>query len=130
MYVQGDNAADAYPYCTKYITYGQAWLKACGIRASWVGKLDTVLAQHEIEVVKNSRLSVKGQLAKPWTVMQVMATRDFIENDIIPTCGSDDQGLSPAEWREVMDHFPTECQSGARVLMDLVWVVGKKQGGV
>ena len=60
--------------------------------------------------------------------MQVMATKDFIENDIIPTCGDDDRGLSPAEWREVMDHFPVECQSGARVLMDLVWVVGKKGG--
>ena len=65
-------------------------------------------------------------MAKPWTVMQVMATRDFIENDIIPTCDDDDQGLSPATWREVLENFPMECQSGARVLMDLVWVVGKK----
>ena len=65
-------------------------------------------------------------MAKPWTVMQTMATRDFIENDIIPTCGDDEQGLSPAAWREVMEQFPVECQSGARVLMELVWTIGKK----
>ena len=36
MYIQGDNAAETYPYCTKYIEYGQAWLKARGIQARYV----------------------------------------------------------------------------------------------
>ena len=64
-------------------------------------------------------------MAQPWTIMQAMATRDFIEHDIIPT--SEGTGLSAEGWREVLENFPKECQAGARVLLDMVWVVGKKQ---
>jgi hypothetical protein len=60
--------------------------------------------------------------------MQLLATKDFIENDIIPTSRDDMEGLSPEEWREVLEKMPKEVHDGARVLMDFLWVVGRKEG--
>lgn len=59
--------------------------------------------------------------------MQLLATKDFIENDFIPNCQDDKEGISPEEWREILEGMPEESEDGARVLMDFLWVVGKKE---
>jgi len=71
-------------------------------------------------------MAVQDYMAKPWTTMQAMATRDFITNDIIPTCRDVENGLTADQWGEVMEELPRECHAGARVLMDLTWIVGRK----
>lgn len=79
-----------------------------------------------MDVVKERRQVITPRMEKPWTTMQVMATRDFIENDIIPTCAVGDDRLSPVDWSEILREFPRECQEGARVLLDIVWIVARR----
>ena len=50
----------------------------------------------------------------------------FITNDIIPTCRDVENGLTAEQWGEVMEDLPKECHAGARALMDLTWIVGRK----
>ncbi|PYH44435.1 class I SAM-dependent methyltransferase [Aspergillus saccharolyticus JOP 1030-1] len=127
MYMRGDDTATKYPNCAKYLEYGKRWLENVGIRGGWVSQMGAFMSQHNMEVVKERRQVITPGMEKPWTTMQVMATRDFIENDIIPTCGAvGEGGISPEEWSEILREFPRECQEGARVLLDIVYVVAKK----
>ncbi|CAG8980135.1 hypothetical protein HYALB_00011668 [Hymenoscyphus albidus] len=128
MYVRSDKGPDAYPFCNKYIERGLSWMASQNINASWVSNLSTSLSQHDFSILKSERQTFKESLARPWTTMQLLATKDFIENDIIPTCQDHEDGLSPTEWREVLQKMPEECQAGARVLLDFLWVVGRKEG--
>jgi hypothetical protein len=88
--------------------------------------MTAVFGRRGLKVEESRKVAFDDRLAKPWTVMQALATKEFIENDIIPTCAEDPTGLAPAEWEAMSSEFPKECQNGARVLMDLSWVVARK----
>ena len=64
-------------------------------------------------------------MAKPWTEMQVMANRDFVENDIIPSTQGNSALPSADTWRKMLRGVDQECREGLRLLMDIVFIVGK-----
>jgi hypothetical protein len=63
-------------------------------------------------------------------MMQLMANRDYIENEIIPMTesGSFPQGHpTAAGWREMLGNLVQECQGGVKLLTDIVYIVAKKR---
>lgn len=65
-------------------------------------------------------------MAKPWTLMQLMANRDFVENDIIPSTEGKTGQPTPDQWRDMMKAVVTECLQGVKLTMDIVYIVGTK----
>jgi hypothetical protein len=58
--------------------------------------------------------------------MQVMANRDFIENDVIPSTKNNPLLPSAEKWREMQEGVEMETRKGLRLLMDIVFIVGQK----
>lgn len=57
--------------------------------------------------------------------MQLMANRDFVENNVIPSTKGNRALPSAETWREMLKGVDQECQEGLRLLMDIVYIVGK-----
>jgi len=51
----------------------------------WIGKKPDLFENHGLQVHNFRRIPIDGHMAKPWTAIQLMAFRDFIENDVIPS---------------------------------------------
>ncbi|TKX27201.1 methyltransferase domain-containing protein 2 [Elsinoe australis] len=124
MYVQGEPGK--WPHCERYIKQGKRWLQSRHIDASWTSALDKAVRDQGLEVSKYHKYAFRPSLQYPWTVMQTMATKDFILNDIIPTCYQVENGLTEDEWMQTLHGFVEETQQGARVLMDISICVVKK----
>lgn len=91
--------------------------------------MDTIFSSSGLEVIDFKRQTVSNSMARPWTLMQIMANRDFIENDIIPMCeaGKMPPGSPSADdWREMSKNLVLECQSGVKLITDLVYIVARK----
>jgi hypothetical protein len=65
-------------------------------------------------------------MTQPWTFMQLMANRDFLENDVIPSCEGDPSRPGPAEWRRLEQGIASECRRGVSLTMDIVYILGRK----
>ena len=91
----------------------------------WISELPTIFQSHGIQVNDYQRIHIGNHLAKPWTEMQLMANRDFIENDVIPSTEDNPALPSVEKWREMLKGVEHECQEGLRLLMDIVFIVGK-----
>lgn len=94
---------------------------------SWVGELDRHVLGYGLDVIDFKRIPISDTMAKPWTLMQLMANKDFIENDIIPSCEGKDSQPSAEEWRSMVRNVIAECQKGVKLTMDIVYVVGRKK---
>ncbi|KAF2641440.1 S-adenosyl-L-methionine-dependent methyltransferase [Massarina eburnea CBS 473.64] len=114
-----------HPFCDKMDRFGRAWFTAHGLSSNWVGTLDKTLQDFGLEVIDFKRIPISNAMAKPWTITQLMATQDFIENDIIPSCEGKEGRPSAEEWREMVRNVIAECQKGVKLAMDIVYVVGK-----
>lgn len=88
--------------------------------------MDDLFTRHNVEVLDYKRLPISDELAKPWTDMQLMANRDFVENDIIPSC-TESSTPSQKEWREVLEGVALECGQGIKITMDMLYIVGRKK---
>ncbi|KAL1601389.1 hypothetical protein SLS60_006301 [Paraconiothyrium brasiliense] len=99
----------------------------------FISLLNNIFRSHDLEVVDFQRKTVGDSMARPWTLMQLMANRDFIENDIVPMC---DAGKMPPgspsadEWREMSKNLILECQNGVKLITDIVYIVARKPTGV
>lgn len=91
--------------------------------------MDNRLSSFGLEVIDFQRKAVSDSMARPWTLMQLMANRDFIENDIIPMCeaGKMPPGSPSADdWRDMSRNLILECQNGVKLITDLVYIVARK----
>ncbi|KAI9683049.1 MAG: hypothetical protein M1822_006242 [Bathelium mastoideum] len=126
MQAKSAGTEQSFPYFTEMNGYGKAWLEAQGCTSRWVSELDKLFEGHKLKVLDYKRLPIGQHMAKPWTEMQVMANRDFIENDVIPSIGGNPALPSAERRREPMREVDEECQKGLRLLMDMVYIVGQK----
>ncbi|KAF2110497.1 S-adenosyl-L-methionine-dependent methyltransferase [Lophiotrema nucula] len=109
--------------------FGRMWFKTQGLPFSWLRSLDTTLTSHGLEALVPHSQTVSNAGARPWTLMQPMANRHFFENDINTMCeaGKMPPGSPSAEeWREMSEGLIEECREGVRLLMDIVYIVGRK----
>ena len=92
----------------------------------WVGRLNTVFESNGLQVHDFKRIPIGNHMAQPWTEMQIMANKDFIENDVIPSTSGHPDAPSADLWRELMQGVEKEASQGLRLLMDIVYIVGQK----
>ncbi|KAI9701313.1 MAG: hypothetical protein M1820_006535 [Bogoriella megaspora] len=115
-----------YVHFAEIIVYFRAWLAAQKCTSQWLNELPTLFEDLGISVHAYERLPIGDHMSKPWSEMQLMAYRDFMEHDVIPSTQDDPKWPSPDKWREMLQGVHGECQQGLRVFMDMVFIVGQK----
>lgn len=88
--------------------------------------MNSLFQEHGLQVLDFRRIPIDNHIAKPWTAMQLMANRDFIENDVIPSTVGNPALPSADKWRELLKGVEDEVRRGLRLVMDIVYCVGQK----
>lgn len=133
------------PYATEMNRFGKSWLESQGCTSRyvsftivpesislikaffrWVNEMTTLFENHGLKVHDYRRLPIRNHMAKPWTEMQIMANRDFVEHGVIPSTQDNPNLPSADKWREMLRGVEKEAHDGLRILMDMVYIVGQK----
>ncbi|KAF7884303.1 uncharacterized protein EAF02_004639 [Botrytis sinoallii] len=114
------------PYATEMNRFGKSWLESQGCTSQWVSGMTELFESHNLKVHDYRRVPIRNHMAKPWTEMQIMANRDFVEHDVIPSTQGNPNLPSADRWREMLRGVEKEAQGGLRILMDIVYIVGQK----
>ena len=90
--------------------------------------MNNLFREHGLTVLGYHRIPVRDDITKPWTDMQMMATKDLVENYLIPAkeMGRVD-GPTAEEWREILDGLGQEVREGMGMIMDMIVAVGRKE---
>ena len=85
----------------------------------WVRKLAPVFSKRNMDVLDDTFLPIKDDIALPWTLQHLMATQELIRNIDRPP------GVA-SEWWELYEKAAEEVHFGASMRMGMASVVGRK----
>ena len=88
------------------------------VEDNWVGDMENIFHECQLDVLSNLYLPIDDDIAYPWSLQQLMATREMIRS--LPAHMAD-------EWWEIYRRAADDVHHGASIRMAMVSAVVRKQ---